>query len=153
MQIEFFTTKDNFLELFEWVKANICDLVVLDPDTKGELDESELYQAEIGYWKKIYFTTGEFVPNIKSFSFPELQKYCVALVFGYSPDTVYTMDYTDFNLQKNKTGNMWSRLYRGSFYSSDEETKVLKSIYNKIAGKIRRNSTYVANRFHLLRFE
>lgn len=52
MQIEFLTSKENFLKLYIWVKDNICDLVVRDCKTKRELDESELYQAEVGYSKK-----------------------------------------------------------------------------------------------------
>ena len=153
MQIEFLTNKDNFLKLYALVKDNICDLVVIDCKTKREFDESELYQAEIGYSKKICFTTREFAPLITEFCSKEYYKYSVELIIGYCPDDVYTMDFTGYNLQKAEDRNIPSRLYRDSFYSSDEETKVLKSIYNKIAGKIRRNSTYVANRYHLLRFE
>ena len=153
MQIEFLTNKENFLKLYAWIKGNICDLVVIDCKTKRELDESELYQAEVGYSKKICFTTREFAPLITEFCSKEYYKYSVELYIGYCPDDVYTMDFTGYNLQKAEDGNIPSRLYHDSFYSSDEETKVLKSIYNKIAGKIRRNSVYVADRYHLLRFE
>ena len=153
MQIEFLSSKENFLKLYAWVKDNICDLVILDCKTKRELDESELYQAEVGYSKKICFTTREFAPLITEFCSKEYYKYSVELYIGYCPDNVYTMDFTGYNLQKAEDGNIPSRLYRDSYYSSDEETKMLKSIYNKIAGKIRRNSTCVANRYHLLRFE
>ena len=153
MQIEFLTSKENFLKLYIWVKDNICDLVVRDCKTKRELDESELYQAEVGYSKKICFTTRELAPLITEFYTKDYYKYSVELYIGYCPDTVYTMDFTGYNLQKAEDGNIPSRLYRDSFYSNDEETKVLKSIYSKIAGKIRRSSTYVANRYHLLRFE
>ena len=153
MQIEFLTDKENFLKLYVWVKDNICDLVVLDCKTKRELDESELYQAEVGYSKKICFTTREFAPLVTEFCSKEYYKYSVELYIGYCPDDVYTMDFTGYNLQKSEDGNIPSRLYRDSYYSSDEETKVLKSIYNKIAGTIRRNSVYVADRYHLLRFE
>lgn len=153
MQIEFLTNKENFLKLYAWVKDNICDLVVIDCKTKREFDESELYQAEVGYSKKICFTTREFAPLITEFCSKEYYKYSVELIIGYCSDDVYTMDFTAYNLQKAEDGNIPSRLYRDSYYSSDVETKVLKSIYNKIAGKIRRNSTRVANRYHLLRFE
>ena len=153
MQIELLTNKENFLKLYAWVKDHICDLVVLDCKTKREFDESELYQAEVGYSKKICFTTREFAPLITEFCSKEYYKYSVELYIGYCPDDVYTMDFNGYNLQKAEDGNIPSRLYRDSFYSSDEETKVLKSIYNKIAGKIRRNSVYVADRYHLLRFE
>ena len=153
MQIEFLTSKENFLKLYAWVKDNICNLAVLDCKTKREFDESELYQAEVGYSKKICFTTREFAPLITEFCSKEYYKYSVELYIGYCPDDVYTMDFTGYNLQKSEDGNIPSRLYRDSFYSSDEETKVLKSIYNKIAGKIRRSSVYVADRYHLLRFE
>ena len=152
MQIEFLTSKENFLKLYAWVKDNICDLVVLDCKIKREFDESELYQAEVGYSKKICFTTREFAPLIAEFCSKEYYKYSVELYIGYCPDDVYTMDFTGYNLQKAEDGNIPSRLYRDSFYSSDEETKVLKSIYNKIAGKIRRSSVYVADRYHLLLF-
>lgn len=153
MQIEFLTSKENFLKLYAWIKENFEDLVVLDCKTKRELDESELYQAEVGYSKKICFTTREFAPLITEFCSKEYYKYSVELYIGYCPDNVYTMDFTGYNLQKAEDGNIPSRLYRDSFYSSDEETKMLKSIYNKIAGKIRRSSVYVADRYHLLRFE
>ena len=152
MQIEFLSSKENFLKLYAWVKDNICDLVVIDCKTKREFDESELYQAEVGYSKKICFTTREFAPLITEFCSKEYYKYSVELYIGYCPDDVYTMDFTGYNLQKAEDGNIPSRLYRDSFYSSDEETKVLKSIYNKIAGKIRRSSVYVADRYHLLLF-
>ena len=152
MQIEFFTNKENFLKLYTWIKDNIENLVILDCKTRCELDESELYQAEVGYSKKICFTTREFAPLITEFCSKEYYKYSVELYIGYCPDDVYTMDFAGYNLQKAEDGNIPSRLYRDSFYSSDEETKVLKSIYNKIAGKIRRNSTYVADRYHLLLF-
>lgn len=153
MQIEFLTSKENFLKLYAWIKDNIENLVILDCKTRCELDESELYQAEVGYSKKICFTTREFAPHITEFCSKEYYKYSVELYIGYCPDDVYTMDFTGYNLQKSEDGNIPSRLYRDSYYSSDEETKVLKSIYNKIAGKIRRNSVYVADRYHLLRFE
>ena len=153
MQIEFLTNKENFLKLYAWIKDNIENLVILDCKTRCELDESELYQAEVGYSKKICFTTREFAPLITEFCSKEYYKYSVELYIGYCPDDVYTMDFAGYNLQKAEDGNIPSRLYRDSFYSSDEETKVLKSIYNKIAGKIRRNSVYVADRYHLLRFE
>ena len=153
MQIEFLTSKENFLKLYAWIKDNIENLVILDCKARCELDESELYQAEVGYYKKICFTTREFAPLITEFCSKEYYKYSVELYIGYCPDDVYTMDFTGYNLQKAEDGNIPSRLYRDSFYSSDEETKVLKSIYNKIAGKIRRNSVYVADRYHLLRFE
>ena len=152
MQIEFLTSKENFLKLYAWVKDNICDLVVIDCKTKREFDESELHQAEVGYSKKICFTTREFAPLITEFCSKEYYKYSVELYIGYCPDDVYTMDFTGYNLQKAEDGNIPSRLYRDSFYSSDEETKVLKSIYSKIAGKIRRSSVYVADRYHLLLF-
>ena len=141
------------MKLYAWIKDNIENLVILDCKTRCELDESELYQAEVGYSKKICFTTREFAPLITEFCSKEYYKYSVELYIGYCPDDVYTMDFTGYNLQKAEDGNIPSRLYRDSFYSSDEETKVLKSIYNKIAGKIRRNSVYVADRYHLLRFE
>ena len=153
MQIEFFTNKENFLKLYAWIKDNIENLVILDCKTKREFDESELYQAEVGYSKKICFTTREFAPLITEFCSKEYYKYSVELYIGYCPDDVYTMDFTGYNLQKAEDGNIPSRLYRDSFYSSDEETKVLKSIYNKIASKIRRGSVYVADRYHLLSFE
>ena len=152
MQIEFLTNKENFLKLYAWVKDNLCDLVVIDCKTKREFDESELYQAEVGYSKKICFTTREFAPLITEFCSKEYYKYSVEFYIGYCPDDVYTMDFTGYNLQKAQDGNIPSRLYRDSFYSSDEETKVLKSIYNKIASKIRRSSVYVADRYHLLHF-
>ena len=141
------------MKLYAWIKDNIENLVILDCKTRCELDESELYQAEVGYSKKICFTTREFAPLITEFCSKEYYKYSVELYIGYCPNDVYTMDFTRYNLQKSEDGNIPSRLYRDSFYSSDEETKVLKSIYNKIAGKIRRNSVYVADRYHLLRFE
>lgn len=153
MQIEFLTSKENFLKLYAWVKDNIKDLIILDRQTMCEIDESELYRAETGSGKSICFTQKAFAPLIKEFYSKEYYKYSVELYIGYCPDDVYTMDFTGYNLQKAEDGNIPSRLYRDSFYSSDEETKVLKSIYIKIAGKIRRSSAYVANRYHLLRFE
>ena len=153
MQIEFFTNKENFLKLYSWITDNFKDLIIIDRQTVRELDESELYRAEAGFGKIICFTTKEFAPFIKEYYSKEYYKYGVELSIGYCPDDVYSMDFTGYNFQNAKDGNIPSRLYRGSFYSSDEETKALKGIYNKIAGKIRRSSTYVANRFHLLRFE
>ena len=152
MQIEFLTSKENFLTLYAWIKDTFKDLIILDRQTVSELDEDALYQAEAGFGKYICFTTRELAPQIKEFYSKEYYKYSVELSIGYCPDGVYSMDFTDYNLQKAEDGNIPSRLYRNSFYSSDEDTKVLKSIYNKIAGKIRRSSTYVANRYHLLKY-
>ena len=153
MQIEFLSNKENFLKLYSWITDNFNDLVIIDRQTVRELDENELYIAEAGFSKIICFTTKEFAPFIKEYYSKEYYKYGVELSIGYCSDDVYSMDFTDYNLQKTKDGNIPSRLYRGSFYSSDEETKSLKGIYNKIASKIRRSSTYVANRYHLLKFK
>ena len=113
-----------------------------------------IWKGDIHMWRKakICFTTREFAPLITEFCSKEYYKYSVEFYIGYCPDDVYTMDFTGYNLQKAQDGNIPSRLYRDSFYSSDEETKVLKSIYNKIASKIRRSSVYVADRYHLLHF-
>ena len=153
MQIELLSNKENFLKLYSWITDNFNDLVIIDRQTVRELDENELYIAGAGFSKIICFTTKEFAPFIKEYYSKEYYKYGVELSIGYCPDDVYSMDFTDYNLQKTKDGNIPSRLYRGSFYSSDEETKALKGIYNKIASKIRRSSTYVANRYHLLKFK
>ena len=79
MQIEFFTNKENFLKLYAWIKDNIENLVILDCKTRCELDESELYQADVGYSKKICFTTREFAPLITEFCSKEYYKYSVEL--------------------------------------------------------------------------
>ena len=153
MQIEFLTSKENFLVLYDWVKSNVNDLVTIDCQTMQELDEGELYQAEAGFSKSICFTTKAFAPFIKEYGSNEYYKYGVELAFGYCPEEVYEMEFKGYNLQKAQDGNIPSKLYRDSVYAGEEETKELKNIFNKIVGKVRRNSDYVAGRYHLLKFE
>lgn len=148
MQAEFLTNKDNFIKLYTWIKENIGDVVILDRNAVWEFDESELYRAEVSYYKVICFTTKEFVPHIKKFYSEQYYNYSVELCHRLE---VYMMDFDSYDLQKADDGNIPLKLYRHSYYSSYEETKVLKSIYSKIASKIRRNSIYIANRYCLLK--
>lgn len=45
MQITFFTTKENFIKLFEWIKEKIEDVVFIDSSNKMEFNTKLLYSA------------------------------------------------------------------------------------------------------------
>lgn len=123
MQTEFLTIKDNFIKLYAWIKDTIGDVVILDRNTAREFDESELNRVEVGYYKAICFTTKEFAPHIKRFYSEQYYNYRVELVIGYCLEEVYKMEFAGHDLQKANDGNLPSRLYRHSYYSSDEKLK------------------------------
>ena len=50
MQITFFTTKENFIKLFCWIKENIEDVVFIDSTNKEEFNSELLYSGGVGYF-------------------------------------------------------------------------------------------------------
>lgn len=143
MQITFFTTKINFIKLFEWMKTNIEDVIFLDCHTKKEFLEDELYLSEVGFGKQIFISTKQLKSKFKDFSFKEMHTYGIELTFYFSDASIYTEDYTNYNPYKDKDRQVYSsRVYRDGYYNDLEETKLLKPIYTKIINKIKRNSDY-----------
>lgn len=143
MQITFFTTKENFIKLFDWIKLNINDVVFIDPKSKKEFNFELLYSENVGYGKQIFITTKKLFEKMKDFSIIELNKYGVELLFCYSDESIYTSDYTMYNPYKEPDRKIYSsRIYRDGVYNDLEETKILKPIYTKIVNKIKSNSSY-----------
>ena len=143
MQITFFTTKENFIKLFDWIKLNINDVVFIDPKSKKEFNFELLYSENVGYGKQIFITTKQLFEKMKDFSIIELNKYGVELLFCYSDESIYTSDYTMYNPYKEPDRKIYSsRIYRDGVYNDLEETKILKPIYTKIVNKIKSNSNY-----------
>lgn len=143
MQVTFFTTKINFIKLFEWMKANIEDIVFLDHHTKKEYLENELYLGEVGFGKQIFISTKQLTSKFIDFSFKEMHMYGIELTFYYFDEPIYTEDYTNYNPYKDRDRQVYSsRVYKDGYYADLEETKLLKSIYTKIINKIKRNSDY-----------
>lgn len=143
MQVTFFTTKKNFIKLFEWMKANIEDVVFLDYHSKKEYLEDELYLGEVGFGKQIFISTKQLTSKFIDFSFKESHMYGIELSFCYSDESIYTSDYTMYNPYKEPDRKIYSsRIYRDGFYNDLEETKILKPIYTKIVNKIKSNSNY-----------
>lgn len=142
MQITFFTTKENFIKLFDWINEKIEDVVFIDSSNKKEFNKAMLYSKEVGFGKQIFVTTKSIFDNMNDLSIVELNKYGVELYICYSDESIYTSDYTMYNPYKEPDRKIYSsRIYKSGYYNL-EETKILKPIYNKIANKIRRHSEF-----------
>ena len=142
MQITFFTTKENFIKLIDWIKEKIEDVVFVDSSNKKEFNTDLLYSGEVGFGKQIFVTTKSIFDNINDLSIVELNKYGVELYICYSDESIYTSDYTMYNPYKEPDRKIYSsRIYKSGYYNL-EETEILKPIYNKIANKIRRHSEF-----------
>ena len=132
MQITFFTTKENFIKLFEWIKEKIEDVVFIDSSNKMEFNTKLLYSAEVGFGKQIFVTTKSIFDNMNDLSIVELNKYGVELYICYSDESIYTSDYTMYNPYKEPDRKIYSsRIYKSGYYNL-EETEILKPIYNNI---------------------
>lgn len=79
MQVYFYTNKEKFIELFEWIKKEFPNIRYFDNTKNCLLDETEIYNGEPGYSKHI-FLTDEYstlyskVRDNNSYDFPE-EKY------------------------------------------------------------------------------
>lgn len=143
MQITFFTTKENFIKLFEWIKGKIEDVVFIDSSNKMEFNIELLYSGEVGFGKQIFVTTKSIFDNMNDLSIVELNKYGVELLIYYSDESIYTSDYTMYNPYKEPDRKIYvSRVYKSGYFKDMEETKILNPIYNKIVNKIKRHSEY-----------
>lgn len=105
MQITFFTTKENFIKLFCWIKENIEDVVFIDSTNKEEFNSELLYSGGVGYGKQIFLTTREIFNKMKELSIVESYKCGVELYICYSDEAIYTSDYTMYNPYKCKYHN------------------------------------------------
>ena len=56
MQVYFYTNKEKFIELFEWIKKEFSNIRYFDSNKNCILDETEIYNGEPGYSKQIYLT-------------------------------------------------------------------------------------------------
>lgn len=143
MQITFFTTKENFIKLFEWIKEKIEDVVFIDSSNKMEFNAKPLYSGEVGFGKQIFVTTKSIFDNMNDLSIVELNKYGVELYICYSDESIYTSDYTMYNPYKEPDRKIYSsRVNKSGYYNDMEEAKILNPIYNKIVNKIKRHSEY-----------
>ena len=99
MQVYFYTNKEKFIELFEWIKKEFPNIRYFDNTKNCLLDETEIYNGEPGYSKHI-FLTDEYstlyskVRDNNSYDFPE-EKYPlifqngIELLLGYSENKIY----------------------------------------------------------------
>lgn len=143
MQITFFTTKENFIKLFDWINEKIEDVVFIDSTNKKEFNKALLYSEEVRFGKQLFVTTKQIFDKMKELSIVEFNKYGVELSFCYSDESIYTSDYTMYNPYKEPDRKIHSsRIYRSGYYNDLEETEILKVIYNKIANKIKRHSEF-----------
>lgn len=143
MQITFFTTKENFIKLFDWIKEKVDDVVFIDSTNKKEFDTELLYSGEVGFGKQIFVTTRQIFDKMNDLSIVESYRYGIELFICYSDETIYTSDYTMYNPYKEPDRKIYSsRIYESGNYNNLEETEILKTIYNKIANKIRRHSKF-----------
>lgn len=143
MQITFFTTKENFIKLFDWINEKIEDVVFIDSTNKKEFNKALLYSGEVRFGKQIFVTTKQMLDKMKDLSIVESNKYGVELSFCYSDESIYTSDYTMYNPYKEPDRKIYSsRVYKSRYYNDMEEAKILNPIYNKIVNKIKRHSEY-----------
>lgn len=151
MQINFYTNKENFIELFEWIKNKFKNIKFYDRENNVCLDEQLLYFKTTGYNGLLVLTdensalSEKMKINKLDFSegkFPFLWKSGIELSFGYSDETVYEFDFSTFNPYKDICESFYRcRFYLDTYYLSDNV--MYKTIFNKICGKIRRNSIHI----------
>ena len=143
MQITFFTTKENFIKLFDWINEKIEDVVFIDSTNKKEFNKALLYSREVRFGKQIFVTSKQIFDKMKDLSIVELNKFGVELYICYSDESIYTSDYTMYNPYKEPDRKIYSsRVYKSGYYNDMEEAKILNLIYNKIVNKIKRHSEY-----------
>lgn len=118
MQITFFTTKENFIKLFDWINEKIEDVVFIDSTNKKEFNKALLYSDEVRFGKQLFVTTKQIFNKMKDLSIVELNKYGVELSFCYSDESIYTSDYTMYNPYKEPDRKIYSsRIYKCGYYN------------------------------------
>ena len=65
MQITFFTTKENFIKLFDWINEKIEDVVFIDSTNKNEFNKALLYSGEVRFGKQLFVTTKQIFDKMK----------------------------------------------------------------------------------------
>lgn len=152
MQIYFYTSKKNFIELFEWIKTNFKNLNYYDNRKNKCFNEQEVYNGIIGYTRQIILTDEKSMLSEKmklnNFDFieekyPFIWKSGIELTFGYSDDEIYRFDFSSYNPYDKKINEPFyrCRFYLDSFYLSNNE--MYKSIFQKICKKIRKDSIHI----------
>lgn len=152
MQINFYLNKENFIELFEWIKKEFPNIRYFDNNKNCILDETEIYNGEPGYSKQIYLTNEHStlyskVRDNNSYDFPEgkhlVWQSGIELLFGYSENKVYNFDFTNYNPYDKANHEEFDicRFYGDSYYLGNNELYV--KMYQKICRKIRKNSTKI----------
>lgn len=158
MQVYFYTNKEKFIELFEWIKKEFLNIRYFDNTKNCLLDETEIYNGEPGYSKHI-FLTDEYstlyskVRDNNSYDFPE-EKYPlifqngIELLLGYSENKIYNFDFTNYN-PYDKANH--EKFYRCKFYGDSyylENNELYVKMYQKICRKIRKNSTKINGKYY-----
>lgn len=149
MQITFYLNKENFIELYEWLKKECPNIQYYDNNKNDLVDEIELYNSLTGHTGQIILTDEHSVLSSKIFDnnydflekkYPFIWQNGIELSFGYSENKVYNFDFTNFNpYDKSNSEKFYRcRLYIDSFYLASNEFYI--KIYQKICRKIRKNS-------------
>lgn len=143
MQTNFFTTKENFIKLFDWIKENIEDVVFINSMKKTVNETELLYSGDVKFGCQFFITTKQILEKMQDLSIVTLNKFGVELSIVYSDKSIYTADFTMYNPYKEPDRQIYpSRIYRDGYYSELEESKILKKIYSKIKNKIIRHSAF-----------
>ena len=105
MQVYFYTNKEKFIELFEWIKKEFPNIRYFDSNKNCILDETEIYNGEPGYSNQIILTDEHSSlyskvrdNNIDDFpegKVPLIFQSGIELLFGYSEDKVHNFDFTN----------------------------------------------------------
>jgi len=149
MQITFYLNKENFIELFEWIKNQFPNIKYYDNIKNHFINEVELYNGSTGYTGQIILTdensnlTSKILENNYDFldkKYPFIWQNGIELSFGYSENKIYNFDFSNFNPYDKSNSEIFyrCRIYVDSFYLNSNEMYI--KIYQKICRKIRKNS-------------
>lgn len=157
MQVTFYSNKENFLELFEWLKKEFPNIKYYDNRKNNLLNETELYTGTVGYTGQVILTDENSILAQKVINnnydllenrYPLIHQSGIELLFGYSEDKIYNFDFSKYNpYSKDNTEEFYMcRFYVNSFYLSNDGfySKIYQKIYRRIRRKsIKLNGEYV----------
>lgn len=127
MQINFYLNKENFIELFEWIKKEFPNIRYFDNTKNCLLDETEIYNGEPGYSNQIILTDEHSslyrkVRDNNIDDFPEgkhlVLQSGIELLLRYSENKIYNFDFTNYNPYDKANHEIFyrCRFYVDSYY-------------------------------------